>query len=478
MFAVSSVERIESIDHYNEPYEVVRDAAAVSRRVISRTRPIAPLSLFAVLRRTTQRVYWEHDPAQLAFVGWGSAAVLSASDAERFTSIQRQAAELFAQLDHDSTAPDEVGPRLFGGFAFNDNFDPDQTRAAQIWSVFPTAYFVLPRYLITRRADQYWLTINQVVHPHDDDQALDDEFARVTAWLHAEPDAPAKTELNLQQITYPLDRDDWRQQIIEATDQMRAGDYDKVVLARTCDLTFDGEVDPVAALEKLHTRYPNSYRFLIEVWPGHAFYGATPELLGEVCGAQFATAALAGSRPRGTSEAEDRALAEELLTTPKERHEHALVVDSLRESLRPLMRQFDVPDEPTIYRLSNIQHLYTPIVGELDGQRTILDIVERLHPTPALGGHPRPAALAALRRLETVNRGWYAAPVGWVDAGGDGMFAAAIRSAVSVGAQARLYAGAGIVADSDPDREWDEIGLKFRPLLDALGANVDVRAES
>jgi menaquinone-specific isochorismate synthase len=128
-------------------------------------------------------------------------------------------------------------------------------------------------------------------------------------------------------------------------------------------------------------------------------------------------------------------------------------------------------------RLSNIQHLYTPVRGQLRADYGLLDIVERLHPTPALGGYPRREALEAVKRIETVERGWYASPVGWIDYHGDGMFAVAIRSAVRAGQTARLYAGAGIVADSDPDKEWAETGLKFRPMLAALGAlGADIHA--
>jgi menaquinone-specific isochorismate synthase len=129
-------------------------------------------------------------------------------------------------------------------------------------------------------------------------------------------------------------------------------------------------------------------------------------------------------------------------------------------------------------RLRNIQHLYTPMTGTLLPNVNLLDVTGAFHPTPALGGYPRNIAVDAIRRIETDDRGWYAAPVGWIDANGDGMFAVAIRSAVSVEDRARLYAGAGIVANSDPDKEWDETALKFKPLLNALEIEDRVRAES
>ncbi|HLU12099.1 MAG TPA: chorismate-binding protein, partial [Oceanobacillus sp.] len=166
---------------------------------------------------------------------------------------------------------------------------------------------------------------------------------------------------------------------------------------------------------------------------------------------------------------EDDALAQEMLDSPKDRQEHAFVVSAVRERVRPYAKTMDVPDQPQIYRLQNIQHLYTPVRAELETHFDVLDLVGELHPTPALGGSPRRAALEAIDQLETEERGWYAAPVGWVDANGDGVFAVAIRSAVSAGNRARLYAGVGVVAESDPDKEWEETGWKFKPLLTALG---------
>ena len=162
-------------------------------------------------------------------------------------------------------------------------------------------------------------------------------------------------------------------------------------------------------------------------------------------------------------------LAQEMMDSPKDRQEHAFVVSALRERVRPYARTLDVPDQPNVYRLQNIQHLYTPVRAELETHFDVLDLVGELHPTPALGGTPRRAALEAIEELESEERGWYAAPVGWVDASGDGVFAVAIRSAVSAEKQARLYAGVGVVAESDPDKEWEETRWKFNPLLSALG---------
>jgi menaquinone-specific isochorismate synthase len=269
-----------------------------------------------------------------------------------------------------------------------------------------------------------------------------------------------------------MDQETWYRLVADATNRIRRGDLDKVVLARARQMRFKRPVEPVTVLEQLASRYPDTYRFLVEPIPGHAFYGATPELLASVEGAKLRTVAMAGSIGRGQSSAEDDLLAKELMNNPKERHEHALVVDAIRENLAPLVSDLQLPTSPVLCRLSNIQHLETKIEGLLANNCGILPVVRELHPTPAVGGRPRKIALDIINNVEPTPRGWYAAPVGWVDHQGNGMFSVAIRSAVSVGGDSMLFAGAGIVADSVPTREWRETELKFRPLAEALGGVV------
>ncbi len=179
-------------------------------------------------------------------------------------------------------------------------------------------------------------------------------------------------------------------------------------------------------------------------------------------------AAIAGSIARGTTPGADGALARALLASAKDRHEHELVVRAIRDSIAPLCDRLDVPEAPQVLALANVQHLLTPITAHLAARCRLLDLVDRLHPTPAVAGHPRAAALHELRERERIERGWYAGPVGWMNLDGDGELAVAIRSALLSGNQATLYAGAGIVAGSDPEAELAETRLKLQPLLSAL----------
>lgn len=449
-------------------------------RLLSYSRPIRPVDLLQFLRHApgTPRLFWQSARSRLAFAGYGTAADLIAEGTHRFATVQRDLHRLFADAVIDNQGDADVKPRVFGGFAFRGDFSP-----AGVWSAFPAAYFTLPRVQITQVDGETWLTLNQVLA--DADQMVNsrallrEEFDDISAQLALLPTEPLTAAVNAAlTIDYPLSQADWHTQITRAVHRIRAGELEKVVLSRTCDVQFERAFDPTTALTRLGAKYPDTFRFMLEPLPGHTFFGATPELLGQVEGDALTTAALAGSIRRGQTGAEDRALADELFHNPKERHEHQVVVDALRHYLQPLTTRLDVAAPPDILRLSNIQHLYTPISGRLRADHNLLDVVETLHPTPALGGHPQREALDAIRQIEQVSRGWYASPVGWLDADGDGMFAVAIRSAVAVGRQARLYAGAGIVADSDPDREWAETGLKFKPMLSALGIDIDAACQS
>ena len=178
--------------------------------------------------------------------------------------------------------------------------------------------------------------------------------------------------------------------------------------------------------------------------------------------------ALAGSAPRGGTPEADERLGEELLASPKNREEHQVVVEAVRAALAPLTVHLEVAPEPRLLKLPTIQHLFTPVRGRLAPGATLLDVVARMHPTPAVGGSPKEAALALIRRLEGWDRGWYAGPIGWLDGAGNGAFAVALRSGLLRGGQAALFAGCGIMGASQPEEEYREWQVKLRPMLAAL----------
>jgi menaquinone-specific isochorismate synthase len=441
-------------------------------RLISLSTACPGLTAREMLRAAygQERFYWENRRDGFALAGFGMAAELVAWGPQRFDSIQRQAAQLFAgaRMLNDGR-PALAGPRLFGGFAFQDDFVPDNT-----WTVYAPAYFILPHYQLAQLGHDAWLTMNVHIAPDEDSDAIIPQL-REALKLRAESLLAGQGTLNSDgmpqplEVNYPMPYDTWARIITSATDQIKTSALEKVVLARVAEIRFSDNVNVDAALDYLSEHYADCYRFVFEPRPHHTFYGATPELLARVEGRNLATMGLAGSARRGLTPEDDAIYAEQVLHDPKERREHALVVDALRERLQAITSELQVPDAPGILKLSNIQHLHTPVSGTLKSDTGILPVIECLHPTPALGGQPRDLAMEFIRMAEPVPRGWYGAPIGWIDSKLDGMFGVAIRSAVSQDRRVWLYAGVGIVEGSVPQKEWDETALKFRPMLDALG---------
>jgi menaquinone-specific isochorismate synthase len=260
----------------------------------------------------------------------------------------------------------------------------------------------------------------------------------------------------------------YRAAVARAMAMIGEGRFDKIVLARRQELTAPGLLHPLRVLNGLRQRFPDCYAFSFANAHGQSFIGASPERLLRVEHGTLLTEALAGSAPRGRTASEDAAFGGGLVHSEKDLREQRLVLESIVRRLAPLGFRAEYPARPALRRLANVQHLLTPVRAALPKGVRLLDVLERLHPTPAVGGSPREAACAHIRELEGFARGLYAGPVGWIDHRGGGEFFVGIRSALVDGRRALVYAGGGIVAGSDPDNEWAETELKFGALLDAL----------
>jgi menaquinone-specific isochorismate synthase len=256
--------------------------------------------------------------------------------------------------------------------------------------------------------------------------------------------------------------------VARALDRIAAGDFKKIVLARAQELTADRPLHPLRMLNGLRQRFPDCYAFSFTRGRGPSFIGASPERLVRVSKGRLETEALAGSIRRGAGASEDAALAGTLLRSEKDLREHREVLDDIVARLAPLGIRPEYPAQPQIRRLANVQHLDTPVNATLPEHVSLLDVIGAMHPTPAVGGTPREAAVSRIRELEGFPRGLYAGALGWLNARGGGEFFVGIRSALVEGAQARVYAGAGIVAGSTPEKEFAETELKFKAILDAL----------
>lgn len=414
--------------------------------------------------------YWERPARRLALVTAGrAAAIITAGDDHITAAAAQRRALLDGAVHHRASGTSAgalAGPLLAGGFAF------DPLARGALWDGFPDGLLVLPQFALATDGDAAWLTINALVAAADDPGDRADALLVALARLRAavERTQPPALAVSRTLTTHDLrPAADWMALAAATAARIRAGESEKVVLARgvEANVDVDAPFDPTAALHCLRAAYPDTYVFAMRRG-GRCFLGATPEQLARVADGHAYTMALAGSAPRGASPEEDEALGDALLHSAKNGGEHAIVVAQVRDALRPHAANIHVAPAPHLLKLRNVQHLRTPITAALAPGRCILDVIAALHPTPAVGGHPRAAALAAIRATEELDRGWYAGPVGWVGADGGGEFAVALRSALVDGNRATLFAGCGIVAGSDPQAEYDESCLKLQPMLRAL----------
>lgn len=382
----------------------------------------------------------------------------------RFAEIMRQAADL--------PRPSESGTRvrLYGGFAFAAGHVAEGP-----WTGFPTALFHLPEVELRGDASgRVRLRVSALRPGEDSDDAVTrlEERARArvrelregTAGPIGERPDPTRAR------STALRRNLWEEAVREILEAIDSGAVSKVVLARTLDIRSDRPVGSVDVVAGLRSGNPGTHVFLFEPRPGHALLGAAPEAVATLRQGVFHATAVAGSVARGGTPDEQERLARQLLASAKDRAEQAIVVEDMVSRLGPLARDIRAEPEPRVLTLARIQHLETEIRARVEVGVSILHLVEALHPTPAVCGVPREAALEILSRDEPFHRGWYAGPVGWFTLDGDGHFVPALRTAVGSGSEWRLFAGAGIVDGSEPAAEWEETAIKFQPVLRALAA--------
>ncbi|MFD0690026.1 isochorismate synthase [Actinomadura fibrosa] len=366
-------------------------------------------------------------------VGWGEAARVTLPGGEdRFAEAARLLGELFgaAGVDDPVGVPGS-GPVAFGGFGF----DPKS----------PESVLIVPRQVLGRRGGRAWLT---TIGEDPDPLAL------------VRPPVPPSA---LSWSGGALTPQAWRGAVAAAVERIREGRLGKVVLARDLHVRAAEPIDARVLLRRLADRFPGCYAFSCA-----GLVGATPELLIRRTGGDVESLVLAGTTERGTDARDDAERAARLFGSAKDRQEHGYAARMVRDALAPLCSRLDVPDVPELLTLPNLIHLASPVRGRLDRDRSVLDVVAALHPTPAVCGTPTDTAMDLIRELEGMDRGRYAGPVGWVDARGDGEWGIALRCAEIDGTRARLFAGCGIVADSDPAAEFAEAQAKFGAMRQAL----------
>jgi menaquinone-specific isochorismate synthase len=406
-------------------------AAAASRPLVVRSEAIDLTgTLLGRLPAASGALAWVHDGQGL--IGWGEVARLEVSGPDRFAAAQRWWQERVAAFTvDDRVGVPGSGPVAFASFAFDDESDVPSV-------------LVVPEVVLGRRDGVAWLTTMGTPPRLSSPQPL------------TRPDRLRYAQGQTSVTAY-------RAAVEEAVRRIGRGELAKVVLAHDLVATADQSIDPRFLLGGLAERYPDCWTFAVE-----GLLGATPELLVALHDGQVTSRVLAGTTARGGDAAEDHRRHEALLRSDKDREEHRYAAESLIEALAPHCSAVAASETPYLLELSNVAHLATDVAGTALAGRDVLDLVSAVHPTAAVGGTPTDRAIVAIREIEAMDRGRYAGPVGWVDAEGDGEWGIALRCAQLDGHTARLFAGCGIVADSDPDAEVLEAQAKFVPVRDAL----------
>ncbi len=447
-------------------------------RLAAATAPVAavdPISLFAAAAEAgLEAALWLRPADGTALVGVGRAWAAEPEGPDRFADAERAWRDLLRGGHVDGASP-----VLVGGLGFTGR----RPGRDDVWAPFGATSLVLPELMYARSPGGATLTGSAIGE-------VSGAAAEATAtidrrWAALERRAgelePSPTGIVARPVFAPLtiaaehpDREAWDRLVGQFAGAVGRGRIDKVVLARRVDLRSPVELDVPNALRRLAASAPEStiYAFRRD---GRTFLGATPERLARTEGRSFRTMAVAGSIRRGADAAEDEALASQLLASEKDREEQAIVVEAIRDQLSPIAETLVVAAEPSVMPLRFVQHLATEITGTLPEARGLLSVAGLLHPTPAVGGQPRDVALAMVEEHEGFDRGWYAGPIGWLGADGDGELCVALRCGIVDRTRATLFAGCGIVADSDPAAEWEESRMKLRAVVSALGVPADER---
>ncbi len=398
------------------------------------------------------KTYWANRNQEFKMAGVGIAHEISGSESPDLHKLFEELRSLL-----DPKYPDQC---YYGGFQFNKNSNP-----APEWESFGAFRFIIPQFEFHRSSAGTFLVCNYY-YQVDQENRIEDIVAQLDE-IQFEitlSDWEERTILHRQDIP---NQADWNSSITSTLADMTADKYKKVVLARKAILTFNDPVDPAAYLLRLRRMSEETFNFYFQTDKDHAFLGATPERLFWRQGRTIHAEAIAGTRPRGKTKRDDERYTKALLASDKEIREHAIVVDMIEDVLNKHCSELTMDEEVQITRLSHVQHLCKNFAGELDSDTNDADLLNELHPTPAMGGFPTDLALDAIETQESFNRGWYAGPIGYV--GYDhAEFVVGIRSALVEKERVSLFSGAGIVQGSDPGEEWQEIEDKISKFLKAL----------
>lgn len=437
---------------------------------IESTDPLAVLELLG--KKDDFQYYWEHPDQGMAVAAGNKVLQIKASGNDRFrriskkiTSWQARTVE-YAEFNHSLN-----GVFYMGGFSFFDQ------KARTRWQVFDAASFMIPEWIFVKDGKLCLLTLVTQVNNGDNAEEICtrqlNKLEKLRNCIHTGIKGDVFVEgqqipLEYRIVEQPNEYRSWKEGINNARQLIHNKVFEKIVLARALNIEATRDIAPTRLVNQLRKEYPSCFTFLVQINDTSAFIGSSPERLFSYRPSLILTEALAGSISRGKTATEDAILEKKLLSSVKDLEEHKYVVSAIREKLLDYSKELDMPEKPGIKKFPNVQHLFTPVSAWLNNRIDPFELVEIMHPTPAVGGYPSLKSNRYIQQFEGFERGWYAGPVGWYNNRNRGEFLVGIRSGLIYKDKATFYAGCGIVADSNPELEWDETKLKFIPMLSAL----------
>jgi isochorismate synthase len=470
-FALSAADRARLERHAREALRRARrHREALAAITVALPRGVDPSAVVAASRRAAGAedawfLFEQPDRDRAALAALGTATALESSGPDRFKDVGKRWRRLASQAVCDPLdGPRGTGPIAVGGFSF-----APEGGAAPHWAGFAAASLHVPEVAIVRRGEDVALTLTVLATPDDTvaDLVARAEHRAAALDLGARMPLLDPDPAGRYRVVSAMPPEHYEQAVARGVERIAAGELTKIVLAREVEVHAPVDHDPAAVLGVLREAFPACH--LVCVGRGDAaFVAASPELLIRRDGERAATLALAGSTRRSADPAVDDHLGERLLRSTKDREEQAIVTRRITRALKPFSVWVTAHDEPEIVKMANIQHLGTPIRAQLSRPVSVIELAGVLHPTPAVGGEPLAAAAPLIPALEGFDRGWYAGPIGWTDRDEDGEFVVGLRSALLRGPIARLYAGVGVVRDSDPAAELAETDIKLQALLPVL----------
>lgn len=431
-----------------------------------RTHPIDPLAVLHEIAKPEGLHFYLEKPKQGEAIAAIDAAIqIKLNNAQRFSKAKEFINACLANTiaTGDLSLPFS-GPHFFCSFTF---FDENINSASD----FPASTIFLPQWQVASQKEYGLIVANLVLNSQENLEEISE-----TVWRNLQTIKSIKNKkivfftrsIPKVEAKYVAETTAFQSSVISALKTIESKQINKIVLANAIDVTYERPLNLFHSLNNLRQVHPDCYIFSTSNGKGKNFIGASPERLIRIQNQQLETDALAGSAPRGKTVTEDAYFADKLLRSEKEKREHRVVIDFILQRLSKLGLTPHFLPLPCLLQLSNIQHLWTPIRAKVPVGVHPLEIVAELHPTPAVAGVPREIACQQIQQYEAFDRSVYAAPLGWIDRQGNSEFIVGIRSAVIEGNNARLFAGAGIVSGSDPEKEIAEIQLKLQALLKAL----------